>query len=103
MIITLKCFSDRLPISTSFSISSEVLLCSFIWNIFLFLPILSICAYSPSGCRTVVPLAFVVYYLVAELGLGACAYFLVGGVCCPLVCGSGAWPSGEQGCVKEYV
>ena len=49
------------------------------------------------------PLAFVVYYLVAELGLGACAYFLVGGVCCPLVCGSGAWPSGEQGCVKEYV
>ena len=96
-IFSLNSFLGALPISTSFTCSSGVLSCFFIWNTFLCLLILSnflhlwamFCRLqcSSSSCFWCLP-------PVDETSLEACAGFLVGETgACPLVYGTGSCPS----------
>ena len=102
-IVTLNCFSGRLPISSSFVWSAGFLPCSFIFCVFLCLLILLnlLCLGSPfrrlqvrsSCCFWCLP-------PVAEVGSVGCVGFLVEGTsACVLVDEAGSCLSGGQGCV----
>ena len=103
-IITLNCFSGKLPISSSFVWSGGFLPCSFICCVFLCLLILFnlLCLGSPF-CRLQVCSSFYFWCLppVGEVGSVACVGFLVWGMggtgACVLDGGAGSCPCGGQG------